>query len=260
MTWRVLGLLAAGLAIAGSGTVRAAEEKAAETPPAQDQPKPRLDIYGFAMLDMGYQSGANDPDWFDVVRPVKLPSFENEFGAEGNFFFEDNPYHWASVIKAKRIGFVDKVICHQVGHANRDAILKTIGVPQDRDFSTYETLGNMGTVSLPLTSALADERAGLLPIGQARLLELARAIVDNPTLLLLDEPTSGLGEAEAAVTASVIHDMRASGVSVLLVEHDMPFVMSMCDVVTVLELGSVIAEGTPADVQSDDAVRLAYLG
>jgi branched-chain amino acid transport system ATP-binding protein len=107
---------------------------------------------------------------------------------------------------------------------------------------------------------LADERAGLLPIGQARLLELARAIVDQPTMLLLDEPTSGLGEAEAAITASVIRDMRSSGVSVLLVEHDMPFVMSMCDVVTVLELGTVIAEGTPAEVQSDDAVRLAYLG
>jgi hypothetical protein len=86
MTWRVLGLLAFGLAIAGSGVARAEEEKTTETPPAQDEPKPRMDIFGFIMLDTGYQSGANDPNWFDVVRPTKLPSFENEFGAEGNWF------------------------------------------------------------------------------------------------------------------------------------------------------------------------------
>ncbi|HEY7818806.1 MAG TPA: DcaP family trimeric outer membrane transporter, partial [Vicinamibacteria bacterium] len=86
MTWRALGLLAFGLAIAGSGVARAEEKKATETPPAQDEPKPRMDIFGFIMLDTGYQSGANDPNWFDVVRPTKLPSFENEFGAEGNWF------------------------------------------------------------------------------------------------------------------------------------------------------------------------------
>jgi branched-chain amino acid transport system ATP-binding protein len=108
--------------------------------------------------------------------------------------------------------------------------------------------------------ALAEERAGLLPIAQARLVELARAIVDRPRLLLLDEPTSGLGEAEASITADVIQYMKSSGTSVVLVEHDMPFVMSICDTITVLELGIVIARGTPEEIQSDETVRLAYLG
>ncbi len=108
--------------------------------------------------------------------------------------------------------------------------------------------------------SLANERAGQLPIGQARLVELARAVVDNPRLLLLDEPTSGLGEAEAAVTLSVIERVRGLGAAILLVEHDMPFVMSVCDTITVLELGSVIAEGTPQEIQANEAVQAAYLG
>jgi branched-chain amino acid transport system ATP-binding protein len=109
-------------------------------------------------------------------------------------------------------------------------------------------------------SALRKEPAGLLPIAQARLVELARAIVDDPKLLLLDEPTSGLGDAEASITASVIEHMKSQGTSVLLVEHDMPFVMSICDVVTVLNLGLIIAQGPPRQIQSNDDVRLAYLG
>ena len=109
-------------------------------------------------------------------------------------------------------------------------------------------------------TALANKPAGSLPIAQARLVELARAIVDKPQLLLLDEPTSGLGESEAAITAAVIRDQRQGGTTVLLVEHDMPFVMAMCDRVTVLELGSVIADGTPDEIQSNSAVRAAYLG
>ncbi|HSF14768.1 MAG TPA: DcaP family trimeric outer membrane transporter [Vicinamibacteria bacterium] len=84
--WKSSGLLVAFLAIAGVASARAEEANAESQPAQQGEPKPRMDIYGFIMLDTGYQSGANDPDWFDVVRPVKLPSFENEFGAEGNWF------------------------------------------------------------------------------------------------------------------------------------------------------------------------------
>ena len=97
-------------------------------------------------------------------------------------------------------------------------------------------------------------------VAQARLVELARAIVDRPSLLLLDEPTSGLGEAESEVTAGVITAFRDAGGTVLLVEHDMPFVMAVCDRVTVLELGAVIAEGSPLEVQANELVRAAYLG
>ena len=108
---------------------------------------------------------------------------------------------------------------------------------------------------------LADERAGLLPIGQARLLELARAIVDNPTLLLLDEPTSGLEEHEAERFAQLVREFRdRTNAGVILVEHDVPFVMDLSDRVSVLNLGAVIAEGTPDEVSRNPAVRAAYLG
>lgn len=103
--------------------------------------------------------------------------------------------------------------------------------------------------------------AASLPIGAARLLELGRALVDEPSVLLLDEPTSGLDAVEAARFAELVHAARAErGTTVLLVEHDVPFVMANCDRVVALHLGRVIADGTPEAVRSDPAVRDAYLG
>jgi branched-chain amino acid transport system ATP-binding protein len=111
---------------------------------------------------------------------------------------------------------------------------------------------------------LADARhqfAGTLPIGQARMLEVARAIVDQPRLLLLDEPTSGLGEVDTHRLGEVVQRFRRdTGCACLLVEHDVPFVMGQSDRVLVLHLGEVLAMGTPQEVQADDSVRAAYLG
>jgi branched-chain amino acid transport system ATP-binding protein len=110
-------------------------------------------------------------------------------------------------------------------------------------------------------SSVRDELAGSLPIGLARMVELARALVDEPRVLLLDEPTSGLDGAESERLAERIHAAReVSGTSVLLVEHDVGFVMDHCDVVVVLDLGRVLASGTPEEVQTDAGVRTAYLG
>ena len=102
--------------------------------------------------------------------------------------------------------------------------------------------------------------AGSLPVGQARLVELARAIADEPRLLLLDEPTSGLSRTEAHRFAEQIARLRDRDVAVVLVEHDVGFVMGHCDRVVVLDLGEVLAEGTPEQVRADPAVRHAYLG
>jgi branched-chain amino acid transport system ATP-binding protein len=103
--------------------------------------------------------------------------------------------------------------------------------------------------------------AGSLPIGQARLLEMARAIVDRPRLLLLDEPTSGLAEQETERLGALIRSLQAeTGCSVLLVEHDVSFVMSHCDRISVLDLGEMLSEGTPEEIAGDAAVRTAYLG
>ncbi|MFI6926065.1 ABC transporter ATP-binding protein [Nonomuraea spiralis] len=104
---------------------------------------------------------------------------------------------------------------------------------------------------------LRDAYAAALPVGQRRLVELARALADRPRLLLLDEPTSGLDAAQTARLAEVV---RTLDTTVLLVEHDMGFVMEICDRIVVLDLGRVIASGTPAQVRDDPVVRAAYLG
>ncbi len=105
------------------------------------------------------------------------------------------------------------------------------------------------------------EMAGSLPIGVARMVEFARAIVDPPTVLLLDEPASGLDETEIERLGEQIQAVREeTGCVVLLVEHNAGFVMEQCDRVVVLNLGTVLADGSPADIQGNQEVRDAYLG
>ena len=103
--------------------------------------------------------------------------------------------------------------------------------------------------------------AGSLPIGTARMVELGRALAESPSLLLLDEPTSGLGAAEVEHLSEVIRRLKAAlSCAILLVEHDITFVMSHCDRIVVLQLGEVLAEGTPSEIQANQEVRNAYLG
>jgi ABC-type branched-subunit amino acid transport system ATPase component len=109
-------------------------------------------------------------------------------------------------------------------------------------------------------SHVADEPTDLLPTGLARLVELARALATGPSVLLLDEPSSGLNHEETAELGSVLTDLARRGMAVLLVEHDMSLVMSICHHVTVLDYGAVIASGDPATVSADAAVQAAYLG
>jgi branched-chain amino acid transport system ATP-binding protein len=105
------------------------------------------------------------------------------------------------------------------------------------------------------------EYAGSLPIGIARMVEFARATVEPPRLLLLDEPASGLDEDEAVRLGAQIQAVRKdTGCAVLLVEHNAGFIMEHSDRVVVLALGSVLAEGSPEEIQADPLVRAAYLG
>ncbi|MEF9886725.1 ABC transporter ATP-binding protein [Streptomyces sp. P9-A4] len=109
--------------------------------------------------------------------------------------------------------------------------------------------------------ALAGAYAGGLPVGQARMVELARALADPPRVLLLDEPASGTTAEERHRLASVIRHMAdEENCAVLLVEHNVAFVMELCSRVVVLDLGRVLTEGTAAEVHADPAVREAYLG
>jgi len=109
-------------------------------------------------------------------------------------------------------------------------------------------------------AAYANERADSIPTGTARLLELARALACEPTLLLLDEPSSGLDESETDDFGDLLKALAAEGRGVLMVEHDMDLVMSVCDEIHVLDFGRIIATGTPAEVRADRRVQEAYLG
>ncbi|MDP1793100.1 MAG: branched-chain amino acid ABC transporter ATP-binding protein/permease [Acidimicrobiales bacterium] len=105
-----------------------------------------------------------------------------------------------------------------------------------------------------------DERAGSMPYGDQRRLEIARALATDPCLLLLDEPGAGMNKTEKASLIALVRKIQGQGITVILIEHDMNLVMGLVDEITVLDFGRVIASGTPSSVQSNKAVIEAYLG
>lgn len=107
---------------------------------------------------------------------------------------------------------------------------------------------------------LEDVEAGTLSFGKGRLLEIARAMALEPKFLLMDEPAAGLNSSETAELADLIRKIRDLGITIALVEHDMDLVMDICEHLVVLNLGTMLAQGTPREIQENPAVVAAYLG
>lgn len=109
-------------------------------------------------------------------------------------------------------------------------------------------------------SGKSEQKAGNLPFGEQRMVELARALSARPSLLLLDEPASGLNDTERNSLADLLSVLRGKGITILLVEHDMDLVMNLSDEIVVLSLGEKLAEGSPSEIRRNPEVIAAYLG
>jgi branched-chain amino acid transport system permease protein len=131
---------------------------------------------------------------------------------------------------------------------------------RDREEEARATRVALDMLDLVGLGSKALELAGNLPLGQQRVLEIARALAADPILIVLDEPAAGLRKPEKDALAAQLRGIRASGVSVLLVEHDMDFIMGLVDRIVVVDFGSKLMEGTPAEVRGSAAVQEAYLG
>jgi branched-chain amino acid transport system ATP-binding protein len=229
-----------------------------------------LDAKAGEVLGIIGPNGAGKTTLFDVVSGVRAPN-------EGRVFLDGNDVTRKSAVQRARRGLrrtfqrvqtfgwltvEDNVLAATEWHGGGGGFLADLVMfptrrsrERDRRRRTAEVIERCGL------TPVRKELAGSLPIGVARMVEFARAIVDVPKLLLLDEPASGLDEMEAERLGEQIEVVRdETGCAVLLVEHNAGFVMEHSDRVVVLDLGTVLASGLPDEIQNNQRVRDAYLG
>jgi branched-chain amino acid transport system ATP-binding protein len=159
-----------------------------------------------------------------------------------------------------RLSVLENVLCGMTVHAGRSVILAMLRLPSLRHRERRLRLKALEALDVLGLEDRANVPAGVLPYGEWKRLEMARAFVSDPLLTLLDEPVAGLNSDETAQVATLIRSMRAAGRTMLLIEHDMDLVTGVSDRVVVLDGGRVIAGGTPDEVRQNPLVLEAYLG
>ncbi|MFI7639382.1 ABC transporter ATP-binding protein [Nonomuraea sp. NPDC049400] len=211
-------------------------------------------------------NGAGKTTLFDVVSGLRRPS-EGQVSVAGRDLTGVSPVRRARAGVRRtfqrtqvfgRLTVADNVLAALDWHGGGGGLAADlVGWPARRRLERERGERVAEVLELCGLTPLRDAYAAALPVGQRRLVELARALADRPRLLLLDEPTSGLDASQTARLGEVV---KALDTTVLLVEHDMSFVMDTCDRIVVLDLGKVIATGTPGEIRADPVVRAAYLG
>lgn len=215
-------------------------------------------------------NGAGKTTLFDVVSGLRAPN-------GGAIYFDGNDVTTRSTVWRSRAGMKrtfqrqqvfgrltveENLLCAVEWRGGGGGILADLaGLPTRRRIEKRRRAEIDSVIELCRLGGVRKAMAGSLPIGTARMVELGRALAESPSLLLLDEPTSGLGDVEVESLSHVINQLRSEkSAAILLVEHDISFVMSHCDRIVVLQRGEVLAEGSPAEVQANGEVRDAYLG
>jgi ABC-type branched-subunit amino acid transport system ATPase component len=153
------------------------------------------------------------------------------------------------------------VLADRVRHARARLWRDVIDVASLRPSSRAENERVDYLLDLLSLTGVRDRYVDSLPLGLSRLVEIGRALASEPTVLLLDEPFSGLTDHESEALATALRvAVDTRGVGLLLVEHDVPMVLRLCERVFVLDFGRLIADGSPSEIRADAAVREAYLG
>lgn len=215
-------------------------------------------------------NGAGKSTTFNLITGVNAPD-SGRVTFEGSDITGLNPYQVANqgLVRTFQIAreFSEMTVLEnmllafddQLGESLwRSVMPLTRGNVIEQEHEYLERVWN--TLELFEIDHLAHEEAGNLSGGQRKLLELSRALLTDPEMLLLDEPMAGVNPSLEKKLLERIHDLRAEGYTFLLVEHDMDIIMEHCDHVIVMHQGDVLSEGTPAEIQSDERVIEAYLG
>ncbi len=206
-------------------------------------------------------NGAGKTTLFDVITGMRKPS-------RGDVTFNGQDLKGVSPYRRSRLGlgrtFQRLELFGTLTVRENVRVAASIGRRRARQSSGdgHESVDEVtdGLLRRVHLDGVAEARADTLPTGTGRLVELARALAIHPTTLLLDEPASGQNPEETSRFADILRTLSADGLAILLVEHDMDLVMSVCDTVFVLVQGEVLCSGTPIEIQRDPAVADAYLG